>query len=540
MKIDGIHYPDYILDIPGGYNPIKTKGACYYDPEAAQDAIDFIQGAMIFTQGARSGTPFLLEDWQKCVVCNLFGWKRPDGLRRYREVFMFIPRKNGKTAFISAIMGYICFCDNEPGAQNYSAASEKEQASIIFNNLKDNIEKNDLLEADTVKIYKSFKSIEFVPNKAMFKSLSAEGKSKHGQNIHALIVDELHCIEDRELLDALTTAQGSRAQPITLYITTAGNYNKHSICFEEYETACKIRDGLDCEYYLPIIYELPKDAEWDDQSNWYKCNPNLGVSVYLDFLIKECNKAKIMPSKENAFRRLYLNQWVEQAERWLPIMEWDKSSDAPSDNPNLNWYLGIDLSSTRDLTCVAAVARDDSGRYHFKIFPYIPEDAIIEREKSDKVPFRLWRDQGHITATSGNVVDYDVVRGDINDLRTKINIVGIGLDGWNATHLMTQLQSDSFDVTQIGMSFKYLNSPSKMLEVLILKHMINHGGHPVLRWCVSNVAADEDKSERIMPSKKRSTQRIDCIVAIIIAMCLQMLAEEISDALYETQGIRSL
>lgn len=530
-------YPSYLTLIPN-YDPIATAEDCYYDHAAAQEAIDFIERALVFIEGAKAGSPFLLEPWQRGIVANLFGWLRPDGTRRYRTSYIEIPRKNGKTALLSAIMCYVCYCEDEAGAQNYSAASEREQAAIIFKNVSGMIERNPALSSQA-HVYKTYKSIEFFGGGVIFKALSSEGKSKHGLNIHCLAVDELHCIEDRELIAALTTAQGARRQPLTIYITTAGVYSPTSLCYETYEYACKVRDGhLNNKAFLPVIYEATKEDAWDDETVWRKANPNLGVSVSIEFLREKCEEAKDRPTKENDFRRLYLNQWTEQVCRWLPMHRWNECGATPSTNKELVWFGGLDMSSTTDLSAFVLCAQDSEGFVHVHCYPFIPKDNAYLRERRDKAPYLTWAKQDKLTMTEGNVIDYDVIRAKIKELSEQYNIKEIAADRWNSTQLITQLQGDGFEIVPFGQGFASMSAPSKYLEQLILNKKLKHGKHPALTWCASNVAAETDAAENIKPSKKRSTERIDCIVALVMALGRLTQSDTTpTESVYESRGI---
>jgi len=388
---------------------------------------------------------------------------------------------------------------------------------------------------------KAYKKIEVeAKEKRVFKSLSSEGKVLHGLDIYALCIDELHCIEDREYLAALTTAQGARKNPITIYITTAGVFKPSSPCFEKYDYACKVRDGIIKDTsFLPVIYEAGKEDDWRDPATWQKANPNLGVSVSLDYLKQKCEEAKELPSEQNNFLRLHLNRWTQQLDRFIDMDKWADGNGIPSNEKNLEWYGGLDLSKTTDLTAFVLAAFDKEGVLHVHTFPFAPKDTAYIRERRDKAPYLLWHKQGYITLTEGNIVDYEVLRKKINELGQHYNIKDIAIDEWNSTMITTQLMNDGFTVVPFRQNYKNYNDPTKLLERLILSKKIKHGNHPALTWCMSNITVTTDSCENIKPDKDKSVERIDCAVALIMAIGRLMpnTGIEPTTSVYESRGL---
>jgi len=507
--------------IPGGYDPFETAGDCKFDKKLAQRALDFFAEHLVFIEGDKAGQPFALEDWQKAIVANLFGWIDPNGNRRFREAFIFVPRKSGKTPLAAGIIDYVGFCDGEPGAQIYSAAGEREQASLVFRHAAGMIARNPTLDK-MARIYKTFKSIEFNGGDSVYKALSSEAETKHGYNSHLVVVDELHVQPNRDLVDALTTSTGSRRQPMIIHITTAG-FDRHSICFEKYDYACKVRDGIIRDRsFFPVVYETTADENWKSEDVWRKANPNLGISVTLEYLRKECKRAQEIPAYENTFRRLHLNQWTESDVRWLPMDRWSLCGEKKlrlEDFAGQPCYGGLDLSSTTDLTVFSLIFQDSEDYYVFP-FPFIPTANAKRRMDRDRVPYLDWAKAGHLEMTPGDSVDYDRIRKRIGELGQVVDIRGIAIDRWNATQISTQLEGDGFNVVLFGQGYASMSAPSKKFEELILSRNLNHGDHPVLTWCASNVMAETDAAECIKPSKKKSSERIDAIVATLMALGL--------------------
>lgn len=515
-----------------GYDPFESAGECWFDPEAAENALGFFRDELVLIEGKCAGQPFELQPWQAAIVANLFGWKRPDGTRRYRESFIFVPRKNGKTPFCAGIINYVAFCDGEPGAQIYSSAGEREQAALVFRHASGMIARNPKLSKHS-RVYRTFKSIE-IGTSTIYKALSADSDTKHGLNAHLIINDELHVQPNRDLIDTLETATASRTQPLIIHITTAG-FDKHSICFEKYDYAKKVRDGIiDNPYFLPVIFEASEEDDWTSEETWVKANPNLGVSVEIDYLRQACKEAQEIPAKENTFKRLHLNLWTKQDVRWLSKDVWDQCYDAfvESDLTGHPCYAGIDLSSTTDLSCISLYYPNTNN---VLCYPFAPKDNAKRRSDRDRVPYMDWAMQGYLHLTGGDVVDYDFIRSFLNGLADKFKIKAVTIDRWNSVQITTQLTDDGFNVIPMGQGYASMTAPTKELEKLILERALNHNHHPVLDWCVSNVSVEQDAAGNLKPSKKKSTERIDCVVALINAIA-GYLANPVKTSVYESRG----
>jgi len=319
----------------------STDSGFWYDEEAAERAVKFFATCLTHTKGEWAGQPLALSDWQANeIIRPLFGWKRADGTRKYRTAYIQIPRKAGKSTLSAGIALYMLLADKEPGAEVYSAAADRDQAAIVFEMARGMVDASEPLRKRT----QGFKRSLVVPSTASsYKVLSADAYTKHGLNAHAIIFDELHAQPDRELWDVLTTSTGARRQPLTIAITTAG-YDRHSLCYEVYDYAVKVRDGiLDDESFLPVIYEASLEDDWKAPATWRKAHPGLGVSVREEYFEQECAKAAQLPSYENTFKRLLLNVWTEQDTRWLAMDAWDACGDELPDLDGQICFAGLDL-----------------------------------------------------------------------------------------------------------------------------------------------------------------------------------------------------
>lgn len=504
------------LNLPG-YNSVATAGDCWYDREAGERPIHFFRECLRHSKGEKAGQPFILEPWQDSILRNLFGWKRPDGTRRYREAFIYIPRKNGKTTLAAGIGNYLLFCDGEPGAEIYCAAKDREQASRVFEVAKAMVAQDDVLRQHA-EVY--VKSITRESEGASFKAISADASTKHGYNSHAVIVDELHAQRDRELVDVLVTSTGARRQPVIIYITTA-DFQRVSICNEKYDYAKKVRDGIiEDPSFLPVIYEASREDDWKDPDIWNKANPCLGVSLSEEYIRRECQKAAEVPAYENTFKRLHLNIQTEQDCRAIVIEKWDASGGGPVTADALAGrpcYAGLDLADVHDVAAFVLVFPDGDRRIVLPIF-WVPRDSAVARERRDRVPYLAWARQGFVELTEGEAIDYDVIRDRINELGDKFDIRGIAIDRFGAQQLATQLTQDGFPVKFVNQGMAGMAAPFREMERLYLDKKLVHGGNPVLRWMASNLAVEEDHAGNRRPAKKRSYEKIDGVVALVMAI----------------------
>lgn len=520
-------WADLLRLIPG-YDSIATAGDCTFDPDAANAAMQFFPAHLRHNEDGittKAGDVFNLEPWQQSIVANLFGWKRPDGTRRYRECLIYVPRKNGKSMFAAGLALLILFCDPERGQQNFIAAGDRDMAGHIFRQARGMVEQSPTLRG-MARIYGGnaqagqSKSIVKQDGISFLRVISAVGEAAHGGGTHLGIIDELHVQPSRELVDVILSSRGARRQPIIIYTTTAGTAGP-SICNEIHTLACHVRDGIrQLPYFLPVVYETKQEEDWTDEKTWAKCNPNLGVSVSLEFLREEFAKAKENLAYENTFRRLYLNQITEQAVRAVPMDRWDMCGQTPVGPATLigcECYGGLDLASTSDVAAFVLVFQSGEGYFVLPFF-WVPADNAKVRERRDRVTYETWGRAGLLTLTEGNVIDYDVIKRDILELRERYNIKEISVDRWNATQLVTQLQNEGLTVFLFGQGMASMTSPTKELLRLVNGGLLWHGGNPVLRWMAANMATQTDAANNLKPAKDKSAEKIDGMVALVMAL----------------------
>lgn len=502
----------------------------HYDAKAADAAVAFFRRLRL-TEGEWAGRPFVLEPWQENdIVRPVFGWKRPDGTRRYRRVYVWVPRKNGKTELAAGMGLAMEVGDAEPGAQVYSMAADKAQAAIVFNKATTMVRLSEDLAAH-LECLKT--AIYCSALNASFRPLSGVPEGKHGLNMSGLIGDEIHEWPDDRLYTFLHQSSAARRQPLEFLISTAGE--KRGYGWEIWQYCQRILEGtVEDEETLVVVYAADPADAWDDPKTWAKANPNLGISVKETYLAAECAKAKELPRLENDFKRYHLNLWTEQAVRWIPLERWDACAgetpwtELAATLEGEPCYAGLDLSQTVDLTARVLVFPPNGVRRQWAILPrfYVPEARIAERVRRDKVPYDQWQAAGALQTTPGNVVDYDFVQSDLLADAERFRILQTGFDPFNAMQLMLRCQDEGLPCEEVRQGYLSLSGPSKELERLVLDRDLVHGGHPVLRWCLGNVAVDTDPAGNIKPSKKSSTERIDGVAATVTALALAIRGEE--------------
>lgn len=524
------------------YEPTRFMAAdSHYDKEAADYAVGFIE-CLCHTKGTWAGKPFELIDWQERIIRDLFGILKPDGYRQFNTAYVEIPKKQGKSELAAAVALLLCCGDGEERAEVYGCAADRQQASIVFEVAADMVRMCPALRK-RVKILASQKRMIFQPTNSFYQVLSAEAYSKHGFNVHGVVFDELHTQPNRKLFDVMTKGSGdARMQPLFFLITTAGN-DTHSICYETHEKALDILEGrkIDPTFY-PVIYGAGMDEDWTSPAVWKKANPSLGITVGIDKVRAACESARQNPGEENAFRQLRLNQWVKQFIRWMPMEKWDACAGKAREDEleGRVCYGGLDLSSTTDITAFTLVfpPLDEQDRYTVLPYFWIPEDNVDLRVRRDHVPYDVWKRQGFLQTTEGNVVHYGFIEKFIERLGERFNIREIAFDRWGAVQMVQNLEGMGFTVVPFGQGFASMSPPTKELMKLVLEKRIAHGGHPVLRWNMDNICIRTDPAGNIKADKAKSTEKIDGAIALIMALDRAIrCGNDTSERVYENRGV---
>ena len=511
-----------------------------FDEEKAKRTVDFIN-CLKHTKGKWRGQPFDLLPWQEAIIRDVFGTVKENGYRQYNTAYVEIPKKNGKSELAAGVALYMTCGDNEWGAEVYGCASDRQQASIVFDVAVDMVEQCPALKK-RIKPVMSVKRLVYKPTNSFYQVLSAEAYTKHGLNVHAVIFDELHSQPNRELFDVMTKGSGdARTQPLFFLITTAGT-DRHSVCFEQHQKAEDILQGrkIDPTFY-PVIYGASDDADWSSEDVWRKANPSLGHTIDIEKVRNAYLSAKDNPAEENIFRQLRLNQWVKQSTRWMQMEKWDACGFPVDEREVLGreCYGGLDLSSSIDITAFVLVfpPRNDTEKYILLPYFWIPEENMRLRVRRDHVPYDVWEKQGFLHTTEGNVIHYGFIENFIDDLGKKFHIKEIAFDRWGAVQMVQNLEGLGFTVVPFGQGFKDMSPPTKRLMELVLEKNIAHGGHPVLRWMMDNIFVRTDPAGNIKPDKEKSTEKIDGAVATIMGLDRAIRNEGSAGSVYDERGI---
>lgn len=514
-------------------------------------ATTFFNTQLYHVKGEWAGTLMHLEPWEHRIVKRIFAWVHADtNLRIIREAYIELPRKNGKSYLGSGLALYLLYADKEMGAEIVSAAAESEQAAIVFDTAKQMTLMNPTLMR-LAKVYR--RSMAVYKTASSYKVISAEAYTKHGKNLSGIVVDELHAQPDRELVDVLVTSVGSRAQPLIIYLTTAG-YDRNSICFEKHHYARQLLDGLIQDFtFYPAIFAADPEDDWTDPKTWYKANPNLGISKKFEYMKRECEKAKLIPAYENTFKRLDLNIWTEQESRWITMKLWDACAMpfTEADLLERECFGGLDLASVEDLNAFALLFPEMTKRempggevvpvLEVKVLPYffLPEETLLKRKREGKQAWDVWQRDGHIIATPGVQTDYGTIKNLILEKRKKFFIREIAFDRWEASQLVSWLRGEGLEMVQTGLGYSSMNTPTKGLYSLMLGGNFHHPAHPVLSWNAANVAVEQDPAGNIKPSKLKSPEKIDGVVATILGLS-RLLVHSQGESVYNEHGIERL
>lgn len=532
---------------PKGYPKLKNYKpsqfmlpTSHYDKKKADRAVTFIEN-LCHTKGKWAGTPFWLLPWQEQLIRDIFGIVKPDGNRQFRTAFVEICKKVGKSELAAAVALYLLYADNEPSAEVYGAAADRQQASIVFDVAKQMVEMSPALMKRS-KLMGATKRIVNYSNAGYYQVLSAEVGGKHGFLVSGLVFDEIHTQPNRQLYDVLTKGSSdARQNPLHFIITTAGN-DRHSIAYELHTKAVDILEGrrVDPTFY-PVVYGLKDDEDWEDEANWYKVNPSLGYTVDIERLRDAYREAKQNPADEITFKWLRCNMWVSSTVAWIPDAIYMRGNE-PIDMDALagrDCYAGLDLSSTGDITALVLIfpPRDEEEKYVLLPYFWIPEETIPRRVKANSVPYDIWEKQDYIMSTEGNVIHYDFIEKFIMDLSEKYHILEIAVDRWNATQMIQNLEGEGFTIVPFGQGFSSMSAPTKEFYRLLMEGRIIHGGNPVLRWMAGNVVIDTDPAGNIKVTKAKSKEKIDGIVAAIMALDRCIRQEGQSGSVYDERGL---
>jgi phage terminase large subunit-like protein len=504
-----------------------------------------------FTKGEWAGQDFRLSPWQAFVLWCLFGWERKvrgQWVRRFRVAYMSVARKNGKTELAAAI-GLVFLLvpgEAEKGGEIYSAATKRDQASVSWRAAASMVRRNRAL-ANEVGVHESRQNLAHYDTESKFETVASDADTLDALGPQLAIIDEYHAHPDARVFDVLRSGMGARREPLMLVTTTAGG-KRQGACWELETDAIKILEGIgeaegSGDDLLAFIARLDEADDWSNERVWVKANPNLEVSCHLDYLRVEHRAAKRRPGAVGEFLRKHMNLWTEVSSAWMEMPDWDGCSAAVDLEAlrGKRCFVGIDLSAVSDYTAAVAVFPHEDGYMDVAPAFWIPAETLVERGRTDRVPVMQWVQQGLVTATDGNAVDQDAVKEWLINLRERANVAEVPTDPHNATKLQTELLQLGFNVSSMRQGWVTMSPAIKQTEILIRKRRLRHGGNPVLRWMFSNVALKRDAHDNVSLHKGRSADRIDGIVALVMAVGRAVaFLEAGGTSVYDQRGIQSV
>lgn len=517
-----------------------------FDAARAERVAKFLQ-LLPHTKGKWAGKRELitLEPWQLFSVCVPFGWlRKKDGNRRYRTLLIFVPRKNGKSIIGGGLGIYMFTADNEFGAEVYSGATTEKQAWEVFRPAKQMIERTpELREHFGVEVNAS--NMVRLEDGSRFEPVI--GKPGDGSSPSCSIVDEYHEHQDSTLFDTMETGMGAREQPVMLVITTAGS-SIGGPCHQLVRDSERALEGLiDRPDLWPALYTIDQGDDWTSAEALRKANPNFGVSISEDFLLARQRDAMQSATKQATFRTKHLNEWVGAKNAWLNMLRWKEAPPRKSltELERRPCFMGLDLASKIDVAGSLLVfpPHGDDPHWHVHGRYYLPEARVIEELDSNTARYREFDALGLLTLTDGEVIEFEVIKEDLREFAGRFDLQAVGYDPWQATQLAQEMELEGLPMVEIRQTVQNLSEPMKELESLILQRKLAHGDCPVLTWMASNVVAKMDVKDNIYPNKERPENKIDGIVALIIALAraisVERADETISDHILK-HGIRTL
>lgn len=516
----------------------------HFDQSAAERFFKFCTYLRHY-KGEMAGKSFELLPWQEFVFGNIYGWLDAEKNWRYKTVYLEVPRKNGKTTMCAAGAAYDCAMIEDTGAEVYCVATKEDQAKLLYNDCSAYIHQSEeLQQMFEVLSGRSTLFARDTSRTSFIKPLGADSKRHDGLNPISVYADELHAWPKRELWDVMEDAFGARKQYHMIAITTAG-HDKNGICFEERKHLVELLESnIIADEKFGMIYTVDSDKQddWHEEETWYISNPNLGVGKQESYMSSQVTKVKQMPSKLNTFLNKQLNIWTDVEQAWLRSEDWLKGSSdyKPEDLSGKICYAGIDLARVNDLSSVCYYFPQQQGLPKPRIWVdfFLPKENIKQKATTDRVPYQLWETQGNIILTQGNTTDWDHIKESILQRNGLFALQQVGYDRHFAGELVNALSKEKIDMAQFGMGFVSMATPTAELERLVVAKELQHPNNPVLNWNVNNVVVTQDAAGNIKPDKLKSEQKIDGVVATIIALGVAIADNKDITNPYKQRGLR--
>lgn len=491
-------------------------GRYIFDEAAGERPIRFAETFCV-PKDSKTGKAIKLELFQKAFLQTIFGVKLQNGKRRFKEVFLLMARKNGKTTLLSIVMLYMLLSDGENGAEVYSVATKLDQARKSFDECVAMVSKSPHLR----KALKKRQADIYNPASFGFlKPLASDSNTLDGLNAHNVIIDELHAIKDKKLYEVMFESMGARDNPMLVMITTAGTV-RESIFDEIYKHANKVLDGVENdETFLPLMYELDEPSEWMHEENWIKANPGLGTIKQMDYLRGRVERAKSDVARQSGLLTKEFNILGVTDQAWLSYETINNEATFDIETLRGSYAIGgVDLSSTTDLTAATLLIIKEGIKYVIQMH-FLPEDRLEENMERDKVPYDLWEKRGLLKVCEGPRVNYSDVTEWFIKMRTEYEIypLWIGYDSWNAPYWVNEMTSNGFRLEEVIQGAKTMSSPMKDMQADLIAKLVNYNNSPILKWELTNTVIKSDENENIRPVKGRdATKRIDGVVSLIDA-----------------------
>lgn len=507
----------------------------FYDPFEAERVIKWIERFCRHKKGEWRGKPFLLAPWQKRIIREIFGWFGRDCLRKIREAWIEIPRKNGKSTLVAALALYLMVADDEPAAEIFSVAGNEKQARLVYDDAVAMVELHPALAAIIEPLKKGM-----YHERSDSKFMPLGKGNQHGLNPHGVIGDEVHEWRGHEQYEAVTTADGTRRQPLALFITTAGT-DLASLCGELHRTALQVKAGV---LYRPdlfvAIFAADPGDKWDDPATWFKANPGLRHGApKLSAFERAARAALESEAKKDGFKRLRLNIWTDGHTGWIPADEWAacRRDILWKELAGVGCYAGLDLAKVHDLSALSLLFEPSNpifpGKWLLACRFWCPNEDIENRGRADGVDYKSWRERGLLTATPGATTDFDQIEREVFQIHQAFNIKRLGYDRFLAQQLIQHWEDGGIECVDVPQTIGVMGPPTAELQRMVKAGELYHGGHEIMGWNIGNTIVSPDANQNIRPNKAKSGKKIDGAIATINGLAVAMTDEHKQSA-YES------
>ena len=525
----------YIEDVLSGKTPacVYVKQACkrqkddlkrknfqyHFDEDRASRPCRFTE-LLCNVKGPKAGQKIKLEPWQVFILTTVFGWIDSNSARRYQRAYVEVPRGNGKSTLLSCIALYMLTADKERGADCYSFATTRDQAKIVFNDALAMARGNaDLRKALGVKLQAH--SIVVPGTNSKFEAKSADGQTLDGLNTHCAIIDELHAHRTREVYDVVETSIGKRKQPIMWMITTAG-FNLSGICYEVRRYVTKLLDNSAVDdSHFGVIYTIDEKDDWRSEDALIKANPNWNVSVQPKAILSTLSKALTDPASENNFKTKHLDVWCNADSAFFQMAKWRrayKPAVTLEEFEGMPCIYGLDLAAKTDITALVRLFfKQEGDEVHYYAFPefWLPQEKLNNSSNSQ---YQSWAKQDLIHVSDGAINSLEEIQDYILEDAKRFDTLSIAFDPWQAYQLATNLQNEGLTMIELKPTVQNFSEPMKQVQALVYANRLHTDGNPVLEWMASNLVAHYDAKENVYPRKETPDNKIDGMVALIMAM----------------------